>query len=603
MAIIVAGLVFVSAGTAQQLTFRASTEVIQLDVSVLDKDRKPIRGLTAADFTVIEDGKSQEVIAFAAMDVPDSLPSPGSAVGTWAKTVAPDVRTNALPPEGRLFVLLIDDALLPADPRILADARAVARSVVEHLSATDRMAVVYSENGHASQDFTADRSRLLAAVDRLRPGRAMWSFGWDTAPPPELTADDTGPPPHPRNIYSAVRDLHPKFDGDAGAREGSLRTLEDVGATLAAAPQRRKVLVYLSPGIPINPAVAAPVLAKPGQGMVDREGMLRLVSRLPELFREMQRANVTIYPIDPGGLNGMESYLTGHLQNFPALMWQEQSSLDSTGQTKPGFVPPFGELAHFGSRLNLDFLQEAAENTGGRAIVNTNDFASGIDEMFRENGSYYLLGYQATDPGSGNFHRLTVKVDRPGVEVRTRSGYYATNASDAAKAAAASPLAKAIASALPESVVSMEVTVAPFAAPGPSGASVVIALGISQPSPLERTPGTVDLETRAFTPDGDARGPSTQQAAHLIFAAGGADDVAHVQVLSHAELAPGHYQLRLAAHSSVGNRTGSVFADVEIPNFASEPVSLSGVLLETTPAPPAAPKDALAAIVPVIPAL
>ena len=69
------------------------------------------------------------------------------------------------------------------------------------------------------------------------------------------------------------------------------------------------------------------------------------------------------------------------------------------------------------------------------------------------------------------------------------------------------------------------------------------------------------------------------------------------------DLKPGRYQLRLAAHSSVGDpRTGSVFADVDIPDFANAPVSLSGVLFESRPAPPSAPKStALAAIVPIVP--
>src|SRR5262249_54230952 len=97
-------------------TFRAGVELIQVDVTVLDKNRQPVRGLTAADFTIAEDGKPQAIAAFSAVEFPDPPPVPvvnGKAV-TWMRDVAPDVQSNALA-AGRLIVLLIDDALLPPD--------------------------------------------------------------------------------------------------------------------------------------------------------------------------------------------------------------------------------------------------------------------------------------------------------------------------------------------------------------------------------------------------------------------------------------------------------------------------------------------------------
>src|SRR5512135_2642439 len=52
-------------------TFRTGVEAVTLDVSVLDADRRPIRGLVAADFTVLEDGQPQTIAAFDAVDEPD----------------------------------------------------------------------------------------------------------------------------------------------------------------------------------------------------------------------------------------------------------------------------------------------------------------------------------------------------------------------------------------------------------------------------------------------------------------------------------------------------------------------------------------------------
>ena len=84
----------------QQPVFRAGTEVVQLDVSVLDKDRKPIRDLTKTDFTVLEDGNPRQVVAFSAVDVPNPPPVAGGATDvekakTWKRDITPDVTTNA----------------------------------------------------------------------------------------------------------------------------------------------------------------------------------------------------------------------------------------------------------------------------------------------------------------------------------------------------------------------------------------------------------------------------------------------------------------------------------------------------------------------------
>ena len=69
-------------------TFRAGVDAVQLDVSVLDKERRPIRGLTAADFTVLEDGKPRAIVAFSAIELP---PMPADVAVSGADTVPPDV--------------------------------------------------------------------------------------------------------------------------------------------------------------------------------------------------------------------------------------------------------------------------------------------------------------------------------------------------------------------------------------------------------------------------------------------------------------------------------------------------------------------------------
>jgi hypothetical protein len=102
-----------------------------------------------------------------------------------------------------------------------------------------------------------------------------------------------------------------------------------------------------------------------------------LLQELLKGFAAAQRANVNIYSLDPGGLRPSPS------------------------------------------NLNSDFLKAVSSNTGGFAITDTNDPGPGITQVFRENGSYYLLGYRNPDPkAEGRYRRIEVKVNRPRVIVR-----------------------------------------------------------------------------------------------------------------------------------------------------------------------------------------
>ena len=96
------------AAPQQRPQFRAAVDLIQVDVSVLDSVRRPLRGLSAGDFTVLEDGVPQRVMAFTEFHVPD----PVAPSAPWMRELPPDVRTNA-GDDGRLIVIVLDDATAP----------------------------------------------------------------------------------------------------------------------------------------------------------------------------------------------------------------------------------------------------------------------------------------------------------------------------------------------------------------------------------------------------------------------------------------------------------------------------------------------------------
>jgi VWFA-related protein len=180
---ILTSLLVVAAGTAYQAqapqssavqeTFRTGVELVRLDVSVLDRDRRPIRGLTAQDFTILEDGKPQGVAAFSAVDIPDVVaPTAG-----WTHEVGSDVATNQLDVR-RIVVILMDDGNTSPDDGAPKTARQIARAVIDRLGPNDLAAVVFTLQGK-SQNFTTDRRQLIAAVESFVPranaGPGMWS--------------------------------------------------------------------------------------------------------------------------------------------------------------------------------------------------------------------------------------------------------------------------------------------------------------------------------------------------------------------------------------------------------------------------------------------
>ena len=522
-------------------TFRTTVDVVHLDVSVLDRNRRPVRDLKPTDFTILEDGKPQQIAIFQAVDVPDPEP----VTVPWVRDVAPDVRSNDNLQERRLFMLVLDDAAVQSDPWIAKSVRDSARGIVERLGPGDLASVVFTRDNRHSQDYTSDRARLLAAIEKFSMGFR------DMAPDIPQTEE----------MYFVM----------------SVTVLQRAVAVLGNLPDRRKAIIYIGQGIPVDlqPGVGTPGLAGSGGASIMAAGIsLRVRTALEDMFRDAARANVNVYTVDACGLR------TDPLPiKYPV----------------PRCVP--------GAEVN--YLLGIAANTGGRAIVNTNDFNPGLDRIFVENSSYYLLGYHPTNTRQdGRYRRLEVRVDRPGVEVRTRSGYEAERASTLAKRKAeleASPLGVALAGVLPKSDLPIQMSAAPLPLSGKREAAVAVVVGVRQPirQGQARTVEKVDVQISAFNTDGRAFGSKRYSADVTIRA--GASGLAEYEVLSRLDLKPGRYQLRVAANVGSLSTSGSLYYDVDVPDFSATPVSLSGIVLTAVPAIDVAPRDALAAVLPVIP--
>ena len=193
------------------------------------------------------------------------------------------------------------------------------------------------------------------------------------------------------------------------------------------------------PGVTVDPRTGTLTTKDPstsrapsGKCNIDRMRLAQIDDNreFRDLLDEANRANASFYPIDPRGLAGFDT----------PLMRQDV----------PGAPPPVVPLAVDGAmlRARLDSLRTLADATDGLAIVNSNDLAGGLRRVVADLSSYYLLGYYSTGKLDGKFHAITVRVKRPGVQVRARRGYLAgtpgeATATVARLAAGASPAASA----------------------------------------------------------------------------------------------------------------------------------------------------------------
>jgi hypothetical protein len=163
-----------------------------------------------------------------------------------------------------------------------------------------------------------------------------------------------------------------------------------------------------------NPVSRRPTSPNPAmeraQDRADCMNTADMMGDLRDVFDTANRQNTAIYPVDPRGLAAMEYGIN-----------------EGVGQTV--------DRNHLNA--SMDTLRTLAANTDGRAIVNRNDLASGMRQIIRDSSGYYLLGYNSTQaPTDGKFHEIKVRVNRRGVDVRARKGYWAFTADEAARAAA-----------------------------------------------------------------------------------------------------------------------------------------------------------------------
>ena len=235
------------------VTFKVEINYVEVDARVLDQQGQFVRDLKKEDFQILEDGKPQSISTFAVVDMPVvPVEKPLFA----AQPIEPDAATNVATPDGRLYVLVLDD--YHTAPLRTQRVKDVARRFIqEKLGAGDLAAVVVTSGRRdASQEFTQNRRLLLDAVDKFM-GQKLPSATIARADianlstPDPMRNDQTDTTTETGDTYRPHVDPIEDPDDDQRSYQArvAMTSLRNVAEWLSAIRGRRKALVFISEGI------------------------------------------------------------------------------------------------------------------------------------------------------------------------------------------------------------------------------------------------------------------------------------------------------------------------------------------------------------------
>jgi VWFA-related protein len=522
-----------------QPIFRTGINFVRVDVIVTDRQGNPVADLQQSDFEVTEDGKPQTVESFKLVKI-DTVPQEYTSRTIRTRE---DEETAAADENSRIFVFFLDDYNVRLGNSMSA-RKPVADFVRNQLAPNDLVAVMYPLTPLDAVVLTRNHEGVIRTIERFE-GR---KFRYEPRNDIEQRYAD-----QPTEVVERIR------------RQVSLSALKGLSIKLGALREGRKAIVLLSEGytamLPpqMRDAIAGftglgnPNAGNPFAGennlQEDRArnmAEMDLQTELQLVFDAANRTNTAIYAVDPRGLSTGEFDIQDNINQRTS-----QEALRST----------------------MASLQILAENTDGRAIVNRNDLAKGMEQIVRDSSAYYLVGYNSTQaPQDGKFHAIRVRIKRPGVQVRARKGYWALTAEETARATAppkAGPppaVTKAFASITPSSGGRRYVRTWYGAEPGDDGRTTVTFLWEPIPAPpgMKRE-AAKQVSLVASSPSGEEyfSGPvgdmtSGSKGASVSFA-----------------VKPGRVRLRMAVEGDAPGALDSEDREITVPDLTSPDVRVA----------------------------
>ena len=556
--------------------FSVTSTLVQLDAVVTDSKGRNIADLAPEDFRVLIDGKPQQLTHFSYVRLSTAAPAAAPLHVAQGGPVVPPPPSPELRPEDvrRTVVLMVDDLGLSFES--MAFVRVSLRKFIENqMQPGDMAAVLRTGVGQgALQQFTSDKRILLSVIDGLRwnpHGRSGVSFFEPYGLYSDMAQSLSG---GTRGADWQSLDGRYEVENEMYSTIGTLGALSQTIDALREMPGRKSIVLFSDGMIMFSPIGAGPAY----------EGYDEVLAAMRKLIDRANRAGTVIYTIQSTGL------LTAQLDAADRV------------PGNPNLLQQLTRVGHVGNRdwllnANQQGLAYLADQTGGLAYDNGNSLNYGLDRMLEDQKGYYLLGFHPPQGlfleknGQPGFHGLQVKVERAGMHVRSRTGFFGQTDDQVAVAkprTAAEQMRAAMLSPFHSADVGLRLT----------------ALYEETPQHIPVVRNLLHIDARDLTwksgPDG------TTATLQIIAVATGAGDVALETVAREYTLTVppgkltgvvrdgavytldvpvpkrGAYQIRVAVRDEASQKVGSASQFIEIPILKKVRFALASIILQNS---------------------
>lgn len=543
---------------------KITTNLVQVD-AVVTKDGKLVKDLTADDFEIYEDGKKQTITSFAYIsNVPANTPQQLIATKPKPGDVPPPPRPINPNDPHRTIALVVDDLGISAES--MGSVRKQLRKFVnEQMQPNDLVAIIRTggEMG-ALQQFTNDKRILSRAVDQLH---------WNMC----------------NRVGVTVLPQLGSFSSQAlCGRNSMVTTIKSLRFILDAMGYLpgRKSMVFMSDHLPVedqdelnflrdmrggfrDDAIKNSSPASNANETSDRDLDARNYSAaLHKIAEKAIRSSVVIYSVDTAGLQ-------------------------TTGLTAAdrfyGTGPQFADAIHSRSMLLWSRREGSdliAKQTGGFQVKNSNNFE--IARIMQDQSGYYLLGYRPTDETfNRKFHHIKAKVNRSGMTLRTRLGFFGVTEDEAAKTRLTTRDITNLALASPFSAQDVEVGLASFFWNDKTAGSLVRSFVYIDVNDLEFTPvdgrhqASIELHGVVFGDNG-AMIEQLRRGLTISFSDSEYADAVKQGMGLSVDIPvkrAGAFQVRVAIRDRKSSKIGSAGEFVAVPDLKNKRLAVSGIVL------------------------
>lgn len=512
--------------------FRVNSDLVLVNVVVRDKSGALVRDLKREDFTILEDGKTQQIQSFD-IENPDSAPATEQTQvtlegeTTTPKIVASRNAPNQVVRDKRLIILFFDlSAMQPEE--VERSVKSAVNFVDKQMTAADMVSIVtLGDSMQVAQDFTNDHDSLKKVLAALNGDQGQGFEAADTVTDTgaQFTADDSE-----YNVFNSDR---------------RLQAISSLSQSLARFQQKKSILYF--------------------SGGLERTG-LENQSQLRVTVNAAVRSNVSLYAVDSRGLEALPpggAAGSGSLRGVSAYSGASiQNDLDS----------------NFSSQETLATL---STDTGGKAFLDSNDFAPAFNKVLSDSSSYYLIGYRSTNKAmDGRYRKITVKLNRKDVKLEFRAGYYGPrdfqhfNKEDREQ-----QLEDEIASELPVIDLPLYLDTAYFRSSS-DRFYVPIAIVVPASAFPASKPGDKPMELDIL---GIAREANTKFPVATVrdTVKVGVQERKNVQYTTALTLPPGQYVLKFVVRENRDGRLGTFETRLTVPDFKKIPLKMSSVVLSS----------------------